>query len=246
MKYYKLKYIGDGCRRRDLFNLLNKEGIKQYYPYKKRYIKSKIYRHIADRFKIDNPYNPSIPDQFVDRVKESEEKANNLIGTLDGMIDKYGIEIKTLGKKATYETKGKKIEFTIDAIGMFESQLSFFTINITSRSKTDNLKKLVFIEPFTNFTTQRIIELKLGSGKYREAPKNGERTKNGRLKKRGLNPWVDIAREGKKEIKDALKTIEDMKGNPQKYNIPTFGKCATCPYHNISIEFDGETIICVG
>lgn len=254
MKYHQLKYVDNGCKRRTLFYLKGIEGVRQFYPIKKRYIKSKIYEHIADAFDIENNYEVSIPDEFSDRLNEAEEEANKLIENLDAMIEEFDIEMGEIRRKCICAVDGKEIEFTIDAIGKFEGDLTIFSINPTARSKTDNLKELAFIDSFEQFVNsyatsnpQRIIELKLGSGKYREAPREGEMTKSGRPKKNGLGSWDELADEVKEgRIIESLKIQKDMMESPQDYNIPTFGGCATCPFHNVPITYDGRTFVCKG
>ena len=93
---------------------------------------------------------------------------------------------------------------------------------------------------------ERLIDLKLGSGEYREIFKEGDLTKKGKLSARGLLPWDDLKKEADGLLLMGYKLLKKMETDPNSYNIPMFGPCNTCPYHNVEIEFNGKKITCTG
>jgi len=93
---------------------------------------------------------------------------------------------------------------------------------------------------------ERFIVLLLGSGNYREILKEGDRTKTGELSKRGLPPWEDLRKETNDLLQRGYNLKQKMEKNPELYNIPKFGPCTTCPYHNIEVKFNNKSIVCIG
>lgn len=254
MKYYsQLKYMDDGCPRRNLFTIREIAGVKQFYPMKKRYIRWKLYNHIAEKFNINMP---SLDDEwnwdrYPERLAEVNKKVRKLTKNMDEMIEQYDIEVTDLQGSSDIiieqNDEEETVRFHYDALGTFEGDKTIFTINTSSRSKTDNLRKLAFMAvQIGDINIDRVIELKLGSGKYRESPKEGDRNKDGSLSKRGLKPWETIAEKVMDRIQVSMDIIDDMVANPNEYNQPEFGTCGTCPYHNVEIEFNDQTIRCIG
>ena len=93
---------------------------------------------------------------------------------------------------------------------------------------------------------ERLIDLKLGSGEYREIFKGGDLTKKRKLSTRGLPPWVELRKEAIELLKTGFELLKKFQADPEPYNIPMFGPCNTCPYHNVEVEFNGKKIICTG
>ena len=137
----------------------------------------------------------------------------------------------------------------MDGIGSFQGQKSIFKFNLTSRFNRRDALELVCVESHLRNegeNIERLIDLKLGSGEYREISKEGDLTKKGKLSVRGLPPWDELKKEADELLLTGFELLKKMEADPDSYNIPMFGPCNTCSYHNVEIEFNGKKIICNG
>ncbi|MFX0033554.1 MAG: hypothetical protein ACFE9P_12890 [Candidatus Hermodarchaeota archaeon] len=81
---------------------------------------------------------------------------------------------------------------------------------------------------------------------FREVYKEGDKTKSGALDKRGLAPWNKLKVEVNEILLKSYEKVKEMKKNPDLFNVPEFGPCGTCPYHNIEVNYKSTKVICTG
>lgn len=63
---------------------------------------------------------------------------------------------------------------------------------------------------------------------------------------RGLQPWNTLKEEIDVKLKENYELIQKMEVDPNSYDIPLFGTCGTCPYHNVEVVVNGQKITCLG
>ena len=254
VKFYKLKTIEKGCSRRTLFGSLKSagkvKGVSQYYPKKMVYIKTKLFDYIANKFssaKVLDDFPYKVGGRFDIRLER--EDVMPLIDNLEKLIAEHEISIESLNIPVTYESDGIKVGLNCDAKGTFDGDLAIFKLNPTTRFNKEDAYELVCINKLATESDgecYRLVVLKLGNGEIREVLENGDRNKNGSLSKNGLPEWTTLQNETDHTIENVSNILKGIETSPEEYNIPTFGSCATCPYHNVEIAFNGKNIICVG
>ncbi|MFX1376431.1 MAG: hypothetical protein ACFFA0_11500 [Promethearchaeota archaeon] len=247
--FYRLINLENACPRKTILSLSMIKGISQYYPNKQTYLRNKVFEYLIDKFDLDTISDSfqKVDENFVERLEK--EGTSELITNLEHLIHENEIIIHEINKPFSYVTDGFATEIYVDGIGSFRGQHSIFKFNLTSRFNRQNALELALVESQLHNdgdAIERLIDLKLGSGDYREILKQGDLTKNGKLSARGLSPWEDLQKEAKKLLKNGYKLLKKMETNSDSYNTPMFGPCNTCPYHNIKIEFHGKKIICTG
>lgn len=253
IKFYALKSIEQGCKRRTLFTHLeheNKmEGEPQYYPMKLLYTQSKVYEHIMETYSAkaieELPFGGI--SMFGERLRS--EDVSSLIENLDALVLKHDITFESVNIPATYEHGGLKVKLNCDVKGTFGGDLALFYLNTTTQFSRENVYELVTLNEVATTSDgeyYRLIVLKLGNGEIREVLEKGDRNKDGSLKKNGVPPWDELLKEVDQRIENVSEVLEALESDPASFNVPTFGSCGTCPYHNVSLSVDGEAVICRG
>jgi hypothetical protein len=247
--FYSLLTLEKTCPRRTVFQLKGVKGISQYFHTRKRYERNRIYRYLADRFQLDATKISfqEIDDHFLPRLEQ--EPIGEYIDNLEQLILSNNIELIEIGRPIIYSFGKGSTELYLDGLGKFHGKNALFKFNFTTRFNRDHALELVCVEHTlrdSNKNIESLIILLLGSGTYREILKEGEKTKNGKLSKRGLPPWEELKKEVDELLQNGYTLKQKMEQNPESYNLPKFGPCNTCPYHNIEVEFNNKKIICTG
>ena len=253
IKFYKLKDFDKGCSRRSLFAILEHEGkikgISQYYSTKLLYTKTKLLDYFINKFsaKAEDDFSYKVGSKFDIRLER--EDISPIIDNLEKLIADHEITVMRANIPVTYEYKGIEVTLNCDAKGTFDGDLVIFKLNTTTRFNREDAYELVCINTIATTSDgehYRLIVLKLGNGDFREVFEDGDRNKNGTLKKNGIPEWTTLQNEIDDRIENVSAVLEGIENSPEEYDIPTFGSCGTCPYHNVEITFGGKTIICVG
>jgi len=253
IEYRKLKYFEKGCKRRLLFDMLKDKGIikgiSQYYSVKKIYTMTKIFDYIVNKFSTksldDFPYE--VGGKFDTRLEN--EDVSELISNLESLMIEHEISFESVNIPMTYEYNDTKITLHCDAKGTIGGDLALFKLNLTTRFSREDAYELVCINDVATKSDgeyYRLVVLKLGSAQIREVIERGDRTKKDVLKKNGIPEWTTLLNELNEQIVGASDVLSGLKTSPEAYDVPTFGSCGICPYHNVKITYNGKTTICVG
>ena len=248
-RFFRVIDFEKACPRRMVWYILGIEGKPQYYYNKIIFERGKVFEHLLEMFPNASGTTDigRIDEIFKDKI--NEEDVNELIKNLDSIVSAHKIEITEINTKTDYPLTTPPIRIYCDAIGNIEGVDALFKINMTQRFKKDDAYELVLAENMINPEKKkkyRLISLKLGQGDYREILKNGDRNKDGSLSKRGLQPWNQLKEEIDENLKKNFELIKKMENDPNSYDIPVFGTCGTCPYHNVEVIINKQKITCLG
>lgn len=247
--FYRLISIEDACPRKTIFFLKGIEGISQYFQNHQVFLRNELFKFLDEKFGLELNIDSMQKIDEAFQSKFEQEGVGELINNFEALIDENEIDMTEVNKHISYIPDGFSVDMFLDGLGSFQGNLSLFKFNLTTRFNRHDALELVAGEDSlrdADKAVQRLIDLKLGSGDYREVLKDGDRTKKGTLSARGLAPWEDLKKETDETLKSGYVLLEKMKKDPDSYNIPMFGPCSTCPYHNIEIEYDGKKITCTG
>lgn len=247
--FYRLINIEDACPRRTVFSLKGVEGISQYFQNHQIFLRSELFKYLNEKFelKVEVDSLQKVDEDFQARFEQ--EGVGELINNFESLIIQNDIDMTEVNKHVTYIPNGFSVDMFLDGLGIFQGSHSLFKFNLTTRFNRHDAYELVCGEFFlrnSGKTVEKLIDLKLGSGDFREILRDGDRTKKGTLSAKGLAPWEDLREETEKALKDGYKLMKKMEEDPNTYNVPMFGPCNTCPYHNIEIKYDDHKIICTG
>lgn len=243
--FYRLINLEDACPRRTVFFLKKIKGIPQYYPNKQIFLRNMVFEYLIEKFGLNISSNSlqKVDESFTSRFEE--EGVGDLITNFETLINENEIELHEINRLISYVPNGFNAEIFIDGIGSFQGQKAIFKFNLTTRFNRHDALELVCVESHLRNegeNIERLIDLKLGSGEYREIFREGDLTKKGKLSVRGLLPWDDLKKEADELLLTGYELLKKMEADPNSYNIPIFGFCNTCPYHNVKVEFNGKKI----
>jgi hypothetical protein len=250
VKYYMLKNLASGCPRRSTLQLHGVEGRAQYYTALKRYTRHKITLHLLEAFpgaKVFGNGGSYDPDnEFHDKLVGSAQED---LAALSSLLDQYRVRLTRINEPFRYGLRHggetEVVELTADGLGVVQGQPAILKIT-TSRRYSEYAPELACIEKVLKEKHYRLFVMRLGSGDCREILREGDRTKSGRLSKRGLPPWRDLVDEGEELMRRGVEIRKGMTKEPRKHDRPEFGPCGTCPFHNYTVELLGEEINCAG
>jgi hypothetical protein len=250
VKYYQLKNTSRGCPRRTLFYLEGLEGRPQYYAALKRRTKQRILDYLKGRFPNSelfgdgDIYDPD--NEFEERLRESGSEE---VAALAEIVGKRSIELTRIRETFDYplEVAGEEVlvEMRADAIGTLDGEPALMKIATSSRYSEYALE-LACIEALLEEDHYEIFVLRLPRRECRKIRQRGDRTKSGRLSKRGLAPWPDLVEQAEGMMREAVELREAMRSEPEAHDRPEFGPCSTCPFHNYTVVFRGREVNCAG
>ena len=248
-RFFRVIDFEKACPRRMVWYMLEIEGKPQYYYNKLIYERGKVFEHLLTTFPKASGSTELERMDEVFKDKFEEEDGYDLFFYLDSMISANAIEITEVNKKIDYSLTNPPIRLYCDAVGTFDGDDALFKLNMTQRFKKDDAYELVLVENMVNpgkKKNYRLITLQLGEGKYREIFENGDRNQDGSLSKRGLQPWTNLKDEIDENLKENFELIKKMEIDPICYDIPLFGTCGTCPYHNVEVVVHRQKVTCLG
>jgi len=248
-QFFRVIDFEKACPRRMAWYILEIEGTPQYYYNKLIFERGKLFDHLLSKF----PNASGTTDlERVDEIfqgKFNEEEISELISNIDSLISEHNITFTEINKKVDYPLTDKPIRLYCDGIGTFKGKDALFKVNMTQRFRKDDAYELVLIEHLLNpekMKTYRLITLKLGQGDFREVFEQGDRNKDGSLNKRGLQPWNTLKERIDGKLTENYELIQQMEHDPNSYDIPVFGTCGTCPYHDVEVIVNSQKQIYFG